>query len=325
MPGSNKGIFPGNYVPTRFSANLRLDMSPKIKALVAPEALQKALPLLASALFAVLIAYVLVNLVWLFIGDTKQLTEIEVVLPPGATAQASNRSEEYANRIKQFHLFGQADLSQAPIDAPETQLNLKLLGILAIGTEGGMAIIGSGNSEEVYTVGDAVPGNVRLKAVYLNHVLLESGRGPEILRLPEEAGTYIEFKAEPRQQSFNTGGGAEQQPSGSFAAPAENPAGNAAPTLRDIRREFIRNPASLAEYAQAEPVDKGYKLTFTQENPVIQRLGLQTGDVVTSVNGIPLDKPENGVRALRKLMKARELQLTVIRNGQEQQLQSPLE
>jgi general secretion pathway protein C len=303
-------------------------MSPKIKALVTPEALQKALPAAASILFAVLIAYVLVTMVWLFLGRTEQLTEIEVLLPPGATAQASNRSEEYANRVKQLHLFGQAELSQA-IVAPDTQLNLKLLGILAIGTEGGMAIIGSGNNEEAYTVGDTVPGNVTLKAVYLNYVLLESGRGLETLRLPEEAGSYIEFKAEPRQQTFNNTGAGAEQPStgaGSFAAPAENPpAGNSAPTLRDIRREFIRNPASLAEYAQAEPVDNGYKLTFTQENPVIQRIGLQTGDVVTSVNGIPLDKPENGVRALRKLMKARELQLTVIRNGQEQQLQSPLE
>jgi general secretion pathway protein C len=302
-------------------------MSPKIKALVTPEALQKALPAVANILFAVLIAYVLVTMVWLFLGKTGQQTEIEVLLPPGATAQVSNRSEEYANRIKQLHLFGQADLSQV-IDAPETQLNLKLLGILAIGTEGGMAIIGSGNNEEVYTVGDTVPGNVRLKAVYLNHVLLESGRGLETLRLPEEAGTYIEFKAaEPRQPNFNAGAGAAQPPAGpgSVATPTDNPAGSGAPTLRDIRREFIRNPASLAEYAQAEAVDNGYKLTFTQENPVIQRIGLQTGDVVTSVNGIPLDKPENGVRALRKLMKARELQLTVIRNGQEQQLQSPLE
>jgi general secretion pathway protein C len=300
-------------------------MSPKIKALATPEALQKALPLLASALFAVLIAYVLVNMVWLFIGEHNKLTEIEVILPPGATAQVSNRSEEYANRVKQLHLFGQANLAQA-IDAPETQLNLKLLGILAIGTEGGMAIIGSGNDEEVYTVGDTVPGNVTLKAVYLNHVLLESGRGLETLRLPDEAGVYIEFKAESRQQTFNNASGAPQpSTSPSVTAPAENPAANGAPTLRDIRREFIRNPASLAEYAQAEPVDNGYKLTFTQENPVIQRIGLQTGDIVTSVNGIALDKPENGVRALRKLMKARELQLTVIRNGQEQQLQSPLE
>jgi general secretion pathway protein C len=302
-------------------------------SLATPEALNKSLPMVASVLFAVLIAYVLVKFVWLFTG-TEEMINIDVQLPPGANAQISNRSEQYANHIQELHPFGFADLSlqSQAANAPETQLNLKLLGVLAIGTEGGMAIIGSGNSEQVYTVGETVPGNVVLKAVYLNHVLLQSSRGLETLRLPEEDGSYIEFKAQPLQpassRAMQSAGSAPVQPSAAAPA-APSPGGGAEPgaaqNLRDLRREFIRNPASLADYAQAEPVDKGYRLTFVQDNPMIQKLGLQNGDVVTSVNGIPLDKPENGIRALRKLMKAREVELTVVRNGQEQQLTSPLE
>lgn len=305
-------------------------MNSKITALATPEALQKSLPILASALLAVLIAYALVNFVWLFIGDSKEATNMEVNLPSGAYEQGNSKSDEYASRIQHLHLFGQADLSslQAAAAAPETQLNLKLLGVLAIGTEGGMAIIGSGNSEQVYVVGDTVPGNVVLKAVYLNHVLLQSSRGLETLRLPEEDGTFIEFKAQAHQAPATTFSQSNQGqvPPTETGVPGENPAGGAVvQSLRDLRREFIRNPQTLAEYAQAEPVDNGYRLTFVQDNPVIQKLGLQNGDVVTSINGIPLDKPENGIRALRKLMKAREVQLTVVRNGQEQQLNSPLE
>jgi general secretion pathway protein C len=330
---SDKGISQGNYVPSHFLLISLTAMNVTAWSLTSPAGLQKMLPYLASAIFAVLIAYVLVTLVWLFVGDTRQLANIEVVLPPGANAQAGNKSEAYANHIQEFHLFGQADLSllSQAANAPETQLNLKLLGVLAIGTEGGMAIIGSGNSEQVYTVGDTVPGNVTLKAVYLNHVLLQSGRGLETLRLPEEDGAYIEFKAESRQgAAFNQANqsaepSAQSAPVTASPAGTENSSGAGVTSLRDLRREFIRNPASLAEYAQAEPVDKGYRLTITQDNPMIQKLGLQNGDVVTSINGIPLDKPENGVRALRKLMKAREVQLTVVRDGQEQQLQSPLE
>jgi general secretion pathway protein C len=303
-------------------------------SLATPEALNKSLPLVASALFAVLIAYVLVKFVWLFAG-AEEMINVDVQLPPGANAQASNHSEQYANHIQELHPFGFADLSlqSQAANAPETQLNLKLLGVLAIGTEGGMAIIGSGNSEQVYTVGETVPGNVVLKAVYLNHVLLQSGRGLETLRLPEEDGAYIEFKTQSSQPTSSQAmqgtpsSAAPVQPSA--AAPMAPAGGGAAPgaaqNLRDLRREFIRNPASLAEYAQAEPVDNGYRLTFVQDNPMIQKLGLQNGDVVTSINGIPLDKPENGIRALRKLMKAREVELTVVRNGQEQQLTSSLE
>lgn len=308
-------------------------MNSKITALATPEALQKSLPILASALLAVLIAYVLVNFVWLFLGASKEAANAEEVqLPPGVYEQGNSRSDEYASRIQHLHLFGQADLSSVQAaTAPETQLNLKLLGVLAIGTEGGMAIIGSGNSEQVYTVGDTVPGNVTLKAVYLNHVLLQSGRGLETLRLPEEDGTYIEFKAQASQSpAFNQANQGQAtpfvQPQAGTAAPGGDPADDPiAQSLRDLRREFIRNPASLAEYAQTEAVDNGYRLTFVQDNPIIHKLGLQNGDIVTSINGIPLDKPENGIRALRKLMKAREVQLTVMRNGQEQQLNSPLE
>lgn len=291
-----------------------------------PEALQKMLPYLASAIFAVLIAYVLVNLVWLFVGDTRQMSNVEIAMPSAAGVQASN-SEEFANRVQQLHLFGQADLLQTQAaNAQPTQLNLKLLGVLAIGTEGGMAIIGSGNTEQVYTVGDTVPGNVTLKAVYLNHVLLESGRGLETLSLPEEDGSYIEFKAHPQQATFNQlpQPAATSQPSSSVSAPEGGNAGTTT-SLRDLRREFIRNPGSLAEYAQTEAVDDGYRVVFVQDHPVIDKLGLQSGDIVKSINGIPLDKPENGIRALRKLMKAREVQLTVVRNGHEQQLNSPLE
>jgi type II secretion system protein C len=185
-----------------------------------------------------------------------------------------------------------------------------------------MAIIGSGNSEQVYTVGDGIPGNVTLKAVYLNHVLLESGRGLETLRLPEEDSAFIEFKAGPQQTLTRTPPVTHVPVA---TQPADAPAADAQ-SLRDLRREFIRNPGSLAEYAQTEQVNEGYRLTQVQDtNPIIQKLGVQDGDIVTSINGIPLDKPENGIRALRKLMKAREVQITIMRNGQEQQLTTPLE
>jgi general secretion pathway protein C len=296
-----------------------------------PEVLQKILPPVVAAIFAVLVAYVLVKLVWLFAGDVRQTADMEVALPP--SVQTSSRSEEYAGRVQQLHLFGRADLSlqTQAVNAPETQLNLKLLGILAIGTEGGMAIIGSGNAEQVYTVGDTIPGNVVLKAVYLNHVLLQSGRGLETLRLPEEDGAYIEFKAQPGRSAVNQQRPASIPQSYSSSSvdagspPAEGEREASLQSLRDLRREFIRNPGSLAEYAQTEAVNDGYRVTFVQDNPIIQKLGLQDGDIVTSINGIPLDKPENGIRALRKLMKAREVQLTIQRNGQEQQLTSPLE
>ncbi|HEY3487842.1 MAG TPA: type II secretion system protein N [Gammaproteobacteria bacterium] len=288
-------------------------------SITSPAALQKTLPNLVSAVCAILIAYILANTVWLFVGGRKPLAEIPAVLPQGADIQASSNGEEYASRVQQLHLFGKANVSLETANAPETQLNLKLVGVLAIGVDGGMAIIGNGNNEDVYVVGDTIPGGVTLKGVYYNHVLLQSSRGLETLRLPESDAALIEFTSTAKTGATpESAGFGSPQPAQSAAAETR--------TLRDLRRDFIRNPASLAEYAQAEPVENtGYRLNLIQENPMFQKLGLQSGDVVTSVNDIPLDKPENGIRALRKLMKAREVRLTILRNGQEQQLSSPLE
>jgi general secretion pathway protein C len=282
--------------------------------------LQKWLPNVTSALLAVGIAYVLVSTTWLFVGAAPAAAPVE---PASVTPdRPSVKAIEYSTQIKDRHLFGVADISNQAVDAPETKLDLKLLGVFSVGESGGVAIIASSGNEEAYAVGESVPGNATLKAVYSDHVLLESSRGLETLRLPQEEQL---FKFEDPNKPA-----AAVAPASNNARPADAPLAElSVNALRDYRQRFIRNPASLGEVAQVEKYEengafKGYKVNIAQNNPLLQALGLQNGDVVTSVNEIVLDKPENGVRALRKLMKATEFQVTVLRNGQEQQLQLQL-
>jgi len=89
----------------------------------------------------------------------------------------------------------------------------------------------------------------------------------------------------------------------------------------------MRNPARMAEVVSAEPVEEngrfiGYRLTPKQDLEIFQQLGFQPGDIITEANGIALDKPEAGIRALRKLATARELNITVQRNGTTQNIQA---
>jgi general secretion pathway protein C len=285
---------------------------------------QKWLPNALSALLAIGIAYVLVSTTWLFIGESSVPAQTETA-PELALAKPTVKAIDYSNQIKERHLFGVADISNQAIDAPETKLDLKLLGVFAVGEDSGVAIIASSGTEEAYAVGETLPGNATLKAVYSDHVLLESSRGLETLRLPQEQELF-KF-TDPNKPV--AAAAAPAAPSNQ-ARPAEAPVAELSfNALKDYRQRFIRNPASLSEVAQVEKYEengsfKGYKVNIVENNPLLQALGLQNGDVVTSVNEITLDKPENGVRALRKLMKATEFQVTVLRNGQEQRLQLQL-
>lgn len=275
-------------------------------------------PKLVSALLVVAIAYMLTQLIWRFTGAVPApagTTEPEVEIQ--TASRTESQAARYAREIASFHLFGEAAVDEtAPVDAPETKLNLQLIGILAIGEKDGLAIIASsGRDEAVYKVGDQIPGNATLKAVYADRVLLESSRGLETLKLPKDEA-LITF---------------EEEESGAAGEPADTGPDRINPqSLRDYRREFIRNPASLAEIAQIQPSQQdgqfvGYEVKPMRDQPLFDALGLKAGDVVTQVNGIDLNEPENGIRALRDLMKADKIEVTVLRNGQPVQLHHSLE
>ncbi len=48
--------------------------------------------------------------------------------------------------------------------------------------------------------------------------------------------------------------------------------------------------------------------------------GIERGDIVTSVNGIKLDDPQKGARAMKDLNGSNRAVIRVIRNGKEQTL-----
>ena len=294
-------------------------MNIKSLALPGTEQLLEWGPKLASALLVVATAYMLTQLVWLLTGNTG--TEFSSS-PTGSAIKAdSSRTQaaKFANNVAALHLFGHTDAQPVDegIDAPETKLNLKLLGILSIGEKSGLAIItGAGQAEKVYKVGDRVPGNVILKAVYADRVLLESSRGLETLPLPKQAD-LVKFS---ESSQTNSAKQAYQ--------PTETP--KITPRLlNNYRKQLSRNPAEIQKMAKvstAREGDKviGYKLQPGTNAAMYRALGLKDGDVVTSVNGIDLTKPENSIRALQKLRRAKHINATILRDGQEIQINHSL-
>jgi general secretion pathway protein C len=91
--------------------------------------------------------------------------------------------------------------------------------------------------------------------------------------------------------------------------------------LGQLREQVVSNPALLAGMVNAKEVVNsgqvvGYQLNFNTSSPAISALGLQSGDVVTQVNGIPLTSPAQGLRALTVLSSASQVNATVMRSGQ---------
>ncbi|MGH8254410.1 MAG: type II secretion system protein GspC, partial [Steroidobacteraceae bacterium] len=222
----------------------------------------------------------------------------------GSAGAASQRPTLQIPSIVSAHLFGNAAPAVADGDAPQTAAQLVLAGVLAVpDPKRGMAILGpSAAAARLYTVGGAVPGGVSLYSVYPDHVLLDRGGVIESLPLPKKLATAAE------------------------APPPVAASGQLSPGQR-LQALAQGNGAMLSGLLRAMPVMVGTKLSGFRIYPgsrasvaSFNRLGLRANDVITAVNGTPLDDVNRGNEILQTLSSAATATVTVQRNGQSQEL-----
>jgi general secretion pathway protein C len=75
-------------------------------------------------------------------------------------------------------------------------------------------------------------------------------------------------------------------------------------------------------YVRATPAREagrfvGFRLQPGREPGVLDELGLQPGDVVTTINGVQIDNPATGMKAMRELSDDQEISVTLLRDGEE--------
>lgn len=225
------------------------------------------------------------------------------VLPAAAAPRAAvpQRRGVELRTIVDAHLFGQAAVSST--DAPQTSIPLVLAGVLALQDPSqGMAILGPNPAQaKLYAVGAAVPGGARLHAVYRDRVLLDRGGAIESLALPRKS-----LVAAPPPVAVSPTPGQRLQ------ALAQN---NGALLGGLIRFQMVQaqgQPGKLMGF-RIYPGSRGNPASFAQ-------LGLHSGDLVTAVNGAPLDDPGHANDVLLTLSNASSATVTVVRNGAQQDI-----
>lgn len=284
--------------------NLALDWKRTADLLLA-ERMQERLALAARLLLLTLLAVTLAGLTWRLLDRDE---EAPPPAPPGPAAPAAQTGGNW--NLARWHLFGQAPVAAAaaPVETlPETRLNLALRGVVA-GKDGG-AIIGTPNGDEsFYGIDARLPGGATLREVYGDRVVLERSGRRETLRLPRE--------------SLDAGG-----PPAAAAAPAVGEPQVLEPnlSLNQYRDLALQNPGQLADVVQVAPRNEGGRFVGYEVQPgrdpgLLGRLGLQAGDVVTSVNGISLDTPARALGVLRSLRGRNDVTVQIQRGGVPQTL-----
>jgi general secretion pathway protein C len=261
---------------------------------------QKLLPLAVSALLVVVLAWQLVQLGWALLGAKNG-----VVAGPGASATVAApppvRTVDVAS-IVNAHLFGEANAPAGTTDpnaVAASQMPLVLVGTIANTDPAlGYAIIGENPAAaKVYSVGKTITGGTKLHSVYPDRAILDRGGKLEALLLPKK---------------FQGGG---------MSASVPPAAGPADPMLGDrLRQLAAANPAAITDVMRPQPVfangqQRGYRIYPGRNRAVFNRLGLLPGDLVTAINGSPLDDPSRGMDILQTLNSSATATVTIERNG----------
>ena len=266
-----------------------------------------------------------VQLVW------SLLTPVAIEPAPSAVTPASRASAPVAD-VARWHLFGNGQSNRIAVDIAEagtrTSLKLALHGTVAdVDGSGGYALIADErNVERSYRVGDRIADGVVLAAVYADRVVLENQGRHETLDLPREAlrrapPASTAMAVSPRAAAADATDSTTMSPR--YVAPNIATGGvdweRAQQALRD-------SPASALQQFDVQPVLEGTRLRGVRlgggtSNPLAAAAGLQADDVVTAVNGVPLDSLSRGQELMDKLKDARHVTLTIERDGRSQTLE----
>src|SRR6202167_5352004 len=262
-------------------------------------------PKLVSFVFGALILLQLLQIGYPYLS--KPVKSPQPVLPPAAMPRAPHSGVDIQTVVS-AHLFGVPPAAtQDEGNAPQSSANLLLMGTIATqDPKHGVGIISDGGApSKVYSVGDRI-GGASLHSVYLEHVILDRGGALETLLLP-------------RQLPPSRAAVARRTPGGDPRTVA---------AVDNIRKMVQQDPnildqvmRTVASYDNAAGKLRGFRAYPGRNRAIFSKLGLKAGDLVTAINGTPLDDPQRSQDVFNTIQTSDQVTVTIERGGQKKDFQ----
>ena len=234
------------------------------------------------------IAYSLAGTIWSFVAAPASTTAsaLSVSAPPAS----DQRAPVNVNWVLSKHLFGQAGaapqaIAESDRPAVETRLPLELKSVFVSDqADASAAIVTQRNKPSIlYTIGDTLPGNAKLVAVLTDRIILLRAGTREALMFPKFQ-SELTATPTPTNAGRKTAGSAKGKPGTTKPQQETKP-----DPLREYQEKFAQDAQGalneLGVAAVSGDQSQGYRIDDVSQSAYLSRSGLQTGDVILSVNG----------------------------------------
>lgn len=223
----------------------------------------------------------------------------------------------------------------APVQvaAPAANLHIHLIGTSQVLGQKPYIIV-EDNSTQVqtlYQLGDQIPDAGKLVEVDRNRAVLDNGGQRLVMEMPQDPN------APPDTDDSDNANppfvpGFRRGPLGAVRPFAGNAPGvqQVSPTSWTLNRSTVNsNLANMAQlFTQIRAIpnlgpngqSNGFRLSEVQPGSIFQQIGLQNGDVLTTIEGQTIGDPAQAMQLLAGLRNQNSIDVAVMRNGQMQQL-----
>ncbi len=215
-------------------------------------------------------------------------------------------------------------------DIPKSQLPFVLKGVLVAHVpQAGIAMIETSGSSnrKYYEVGENFGSkykNVTLFEVYESRVILKNDGQKEYLEIePAKLAKPGRRRSSPASSKKN---GLAPLASGpvaeSFKEPGFERLNGEVTVTQQYRDNLLNNEMTkVLQDAKAEPNMvgnelKGFRLTRIREGSIYQKAGLQSGDIILEINGIPLRGAAGAIKTLQSVRNESEVEVRLQRGSE---------
>lgn len=199
-----------------------------------------------------------------------------------------------------------------PAASTKSSLSYHVIGIIFGGTAQGSVVLLEGNDKKssVYKLNDTLPGGGKVTNITADKVFISNNNCPEYLAMeyPSPKNTRAAHSKGSGNVAYSENGFERTGTSTQVTKPwVEN-------ILKNKLSSTLQDARAIPNLVNGQI--KGFAITQIVPDSVYAKLGLQDGDVVSSINGIELNDAGRAIQTLNSLRNETHIELQVLRNGQ---------
>ncbi len=293
-------------------------------------------------LLALWVCFSIAKLILLLLPE-PDLPRLPPVSVAGSTAgdEGNPTTGVQLDQLQALNLFGEVGavvttsapaqtLAMPEVNAEDTKLNLQLRGVVMSPEQASArAIIANGSKQDLYAVGDVLPvgRNVKLSRVMAERVILDNNGNAESLWLYDESNKSASrsaaaprYRAEPVRSGDQTQRGFipnNDQAQHRFMSNDDPDGTDVTDALAQATGSKSLTDVVKLSVARREGQVIGYSVRPGRDADLFRDLGLEAGDIVTSINGIYLDSSSKVMQVYRELKDQNTATLTLLRGDEE--------